>query len=466
MKVNIHFEQSTKKSEFFEYIIIGSGLSGLSASQELLKNNKDHIVLTSPNIKKNKFKQKIKENSSFHSPLTPKLNIKNFRKEFNNWNKKYKFKYENFNLIQSLGTKIGGLSQYWGGNLGHDEENVFKSDILRIVKVTRANEIKSDNGYLMQSDLADVLLSRNSEKSNFIKVHSPLLAIKLQSDKKAFCKKCKAYYCNCDGKILQNYQTHNTQFREYHVVKIQFDQEYFSIYGEDKSNKNKKFYCKYLILACGPIVSAILLNTLQPINQNLNLNHNGLFTFPFFSYYKIKKQPLALSNINLEIYSKQKPFNSKFPIAYTNIFPLKPQLIVKYPFMKIIPNFILNRMYVAITFMDSSFVNSKFCLKDKKIYGKYTNNFYLKSYFIFFRLILFLFKNTFSTPITFPIFSKPGSDIHYASTLKNVHIKDDISERLFIADSSQVDNVIAINSTIYNLIYTKNKLRKWIKNKK
>jgi hypothetical protein len=116
--------------------------------------------------------------------------------------------------------------------------------------------------------------------------------------------------------------------------------------------------------------------------------------------------------------------------------------------------------------MDSSFVNSKFCLKDKKIYGKYTNNFYLKSYFIFFRLVLFLFKNTFSAPITLPIFSKPGSDIHYASTLKDVSIEDDISEKLFIADSSQVDNVIAINSTIYNLIHTKNKLRKWIKNKK
>ncbi len=465
MKTNINSQQSNKKTEFFEYIIIGSGLSGLSASQELLKNNKNHIVLTSPKIKKNTPEQKIKKNSSFHSPLTPKLNINNFRKEHNNWNQKYKFKYENFNLIQSLGTEIGGLSQYWGGNLGHDEENVIKSDILSILKVTRANEIKADNGSLMQSDLADVLLTQNNKKSKFIQVHSPLLAIKLQKDQESFCKKCKAFYCNCNGKILQNYQTNNAHFRELHVIKIQFDKKYFSIYGKDKSNKNKVFYCKYLILACGPIVSAILLNTLQPINQNLNLNHNGLFTFPFFSYYKIKKNPLALSNINLEIHSKQKNFKSEFPSAYTNIFPLKPQLLVKYPFMKIIPNFILNRTYIAITFLDSSFVNSKFSLKNKKIYGKYTNNFYLKSYLIFCRLILFLLKNTFSLPMTLPIFSKPGSDIHYASTLQNISIRNDISERLFFADSSKVDNVIAINSTIYHLSYIKNKLRKWIENK-
>ena len=465
MKKNIHSEQSTKKSEFFEYIIVGSGLSGLSASQELLKNNKNHIILNAPRIRNNQLEQKIKKNSSFRSPLTPKLNIKNFRKEYTNWNQKYKLEYKNFNLIQSLGTNIGGLSQYWGGNLGHNEENVLKSDILRIIKVTRANEIKADNGSLMQSDLADVLLSKNYEKSKFIKVHSPLLAIKLQSDKESFCKKCKAYYCNCDGKILQNYQTNNVQFKELHVKKIKFDKKYFSIYGKDKHNKNKKFSCKYLILACGPIVSATLLNTLQPINQNLNLNHNGLFTFPFFSYYKIKKYPLALSNLNLEIHSKQKKLKSDFPIAYTNIFPLKPQLLVKYPFLKIIPNFILNRMYVAITFMDSSFVNSKFCLKNKKIIGRYTNNFYLRSYLIFLRLINFLFKNTFSLPLTLPIFSRPGSDIHYASTLKNISIKNDISERLFIADASKVDNVVAINSTIYNLIYNKNKLRKWIKNK-
>ena len=115
--------------------------------------------------------------------------------------------------------------------------------------------------------------------------------------------------------------------------------------------------------------------------------------------------------------------------------------------------------------MDSSFVNSKFCLKNKKITGKYTNNFYLRSFLIFLRLIHFLFKNTFSLPLTLPIFSRPGSDIHYASTLKNINIKKDISEGLFIADSSKVDKVVAINSTIYNLIYNKKKLRKWIKNK-
>ena len=62
---------------------------------------------------------------------------------------------------------------------------------------------------------------------------------------------------------------------------------------------------------------------MQPIKENLHLNHNGVFTFPFISYYKIKKYPLALSNLNLEIYTKSKKINSRFPGAYTNIFPLK-----------------------------------------------------------------------------------------------------------------------------------------------
>ena len=57
--------------------------------------------------------------------------------------------------------------------------------------------------------------------------------------------------------------------------------------------------------------------------------------FHLLATTKIKKYPLALSNLNLEIYAKSKKINSRFLDAYTNIFPLKPQLIIKYPLLKI-----------------------------------------------------------------------------------------------------------------------------------
>ena len=331
--------------------------------------------------------------------------------------------------------------------------------------MNRANKIKAEDGSLMQSYIADKLLSNKNKKDDLIKVYSPLLGIKLKTDQKSLCKRCYAYYCNCDGKLLQNYKNKNLRIKKFHVNKIKFKDNIFILYVEDKEKNFKKLYCKYLIFACGPIVSAILLNTIQPIKEKLQLNHNGVFTFPFISYYKIKKYPLALSNLNLEIYAKSKKINSRFPDAYTNIFPLKPQLIIKYPLLKIIPNFILNRIYIAVTFMDSSYVESKFCLKEKKIYGKYQKKFYIKSYIFFIRLIVFLFRNSFSIPITLPIFSKPGSDIHYASTLKNITFKKNISESIFFADSSQIDSVIAMNSTVYNLSLLKTKLRNWLKNK-
>ena len=50
--------------------------------------------------------------------------------------------------------------------------------------MNRANKIKAEDGSLMQSYIADKLLSNKNKKDDLIKVYSPLLGIKLKTDQK------------------------------------------------------------------------------------------------------------------------------------------------------------------------------------------------------------------------------------------------------------------------------------------
>ena len=114
-------------------------------------------------------------------------------------------------------------------------------------------------------------------------------------------------------------------------------------------------------------------------------------------------------------------------------------------------------------YTDSSFVKSKFNIKNKKIRGKYKISFFYFSILVYLRLIPFLLIKGLSIPIFFPIFSKPGSDIHYGSTLANINLSENLDKRIFFADSSKVEKISAINSTIKNLVFARKGLKNWIK---
>ena len=447
---------------YYDYIIIGSGLSGLTASNQLLDYKRNHIILTSPFSAKNLRKDKNnKFSNSVKSAVSPKLNILKLQKEIKYWLSSYKLNRENFNLVQVLSNSIGGLSNYWGANLGHNYNDIIESNIKNIIEVNKADQIKDTNNIKMHSDLSEALLNLNKRKKKCILVHSPFLGIKLVNDSESLCKKCNAYYCNCDGKILQEYKFNKKLIKEIEIQKIRTKNNIFTLSGIDKYHNEKEISCKYLIFACGPFASAILFNKIKKIPENLTLNHNGLFSFPFISPFKIKNKPLALSNINISIHSKRVN-NGKDPEAYTNIFPLKPQLVLRYPFLKYISQSILDRLYYCVVYTDSSFVESKFNIKNKKVIGKYKNKFFLFSFYTYLRLILFLFINGYCLPLFIPIFSKPGSDIHYGSTLANIKLNEEWDKRIFFSDSSRIKKISSINSTIKNLIFAKKNLISWL----
>ena len=158
----------------------------------------------------------------------------------------------------------------------------------------------------MQSDLADKILSKKIPKNSIFDVHSPYLAINLSKDKLSYCRNCNAYYCNCEGKSLQDYKVNKEIIKSFEVHDIYRENSAFILSGLGEDNKRIEIKCTYLIFACGPIASPTLLKNLCKLPKKINLNHNGLFSFPFFSLYKIKLKQLALTNLYNSIFKSSK----------------------------------------------------------------------------------------------------------------------------------------------------------------
>ena len=460
----MYYKKNEDNQTCIEYVIIGSGISGLLASKELVKYKKNHIILTSfYKPQEINYKDQLEKDIYRKKAVSPKLNITNLRNEIQNWNNFYNLYCHNFNLIQTLSNSIGGLSKYWGGNLGHNYKEIKESNIQELLEVNKASEIKDLKDLKMQSNLADKLIKFPIDTKKSINVFSPFLSIKIKNDYQSLCKKCQAYYCNCDGKILQKYNFKKELIRELEIVDIKNKNEFFELSVRNKNKIKEIINCKYIIFACGPIASPLLLNKFEKTSDILKLNHNGLFSFPFISFFKIKEKPLAISNINLTINLFKSKKNIYDPQAYANIFPLKPQLLIKFPFLKVLNKKILDRLYYCVVYTDSSFVASKFNIRQKKILGKYKKKFFLFSIFVYLRLNLFLLIKGFSFPLFLPIYSKPGTDIHYGSTLSNIDLGDDLNKRIYFSDSSRVEEISAVNSTIKNLVAARKGLIEWLK---
>ena len=104
------YKKNEDNQTFIEYVIIGSGISGLLASKELVKYKKNHIILTSfYKPQERKSKSEIKKDIYIKKAVSPKLNINNLKNEIQNWNNFYNIYCHNFNLIQTLSNSIGGL---------------------------------------------------------------------------------------------------------------------------------------------------------------------------------------------------------------------------------------------------------------------------------------------------------------------------------------------------------------------
>ena len=76
---------------------------------------------------------------------------------------------------------------------------------------------------------------------------------------------------------------------------------------------------------------------------------------------------------------------------------------------------------------------------------------------------LFLLIKGLSFPLFLPIYSKPGTDIHYGSTLSNIELGNDLNKRIYFSDSSRVEEISAVNSTIKNLVAARKGLIQWLK---
>lgn len=462
-----------------EYIIIGSGISGLSASNQLNKRGIDHIILSSPKQLSNKKESKKFKNKKrfllnkflyifkLNKDSTPKLNIRSLRYEINSWIAKYGIKLQNFNLIQVLGTKKGGLTNYWGANLGHDINIIKKSEIRTFFDVNKASKLINKNGEKIHSKLSENLLNlstANSDETN-IKVFSPFLALSKKDIDLAICERCQAYYCNCSGSSLQKKIINKTNIYDIHVEKIHKLEDYFLICGLDNKNLEINFKCKFIIFGSGPLASAYLLNTFFPIKNKLEILHNPIFSFPFFSLYPLSNNPLGLSNLNISIFPKKRFLLDKFPNSYANIFPLKPQLLVRFPFFRFIPNIILNRLYIAVIFSDSKFVASIFNLQNKTITGKYKSSYFKHACKTFLNLSFYLLKFGKALPLLPPLISKPGNDIHYGGTLSKIKFPEELKRKLFFVDPSKAKRITSVNPTVINLSRNIKKLNIWLDSK-
>lgn len=438
----------------FDCAIIGSGISARAAAKYCKKHNINHVIL-SPITQINVGHQWPSNTKLNTKKLTPKLSLDEFRNGLEGWQNIHQIRTESFSLIQTLGDH--GLYKYWGCNLGHSEIYESTNTLSKIIPIRPASKMLGRENN-KPSDLnavgKDLKLNHGSYQ---LFGHDPLLAINNQQALTQ-CQECKAYGCNCDGKNLTLIPIQSSIIDGY-VFKIEeLESGSFQLHLKVPLGSIEKVNCSRIIFAAGPLVSMELASQFLSLPSKIPVIHNGLYSFPFISLIATSNPTFGLSHLNLSIVNcKTKQIES-----YTNIFPLQPQLIRKYPLMRWLPQWILCRLYYCIVFTHSDYTASYICRNKRLVIGRYKHSYRHHVHLTFRALAKALLQKLKAIPLTLPIISNPGSDIHYGGTLSTSVIPKSLSSKIFFMDTSRRTHQPAVNPTGLHLTQAMQDLENWI----
>jgi len=441
----------------FDCAIIGSGISGIAAAQVCSELNVDHVLISpmtpaqSPRLELSNSEKNLDTRN-----LTPKLSIKSFKESLSAWMKRYPIRSSNFHLIQVL--ENHGLYKYWGCNLGHADAYENRNELEKLLPVMKTSDAQKLSK-CERRGITHIGKNLKSTQSGFhIIGHDPLMAIDKQQALTR-CPRSKSFGCNCDGTNTTLIKHDSMMIDGCVTSLLKNNAEEFEIGITSADDIQSTLKCSRIIFAAGPIASTNLASQLLQVPKFVPVIHNGLYSFPFFSLIASPETHFGLSNLNLSIINSA----SHALESYANIFPLRNQLRAKFRWIHwLVPDIILKRLYYCIVFTDSKFTDSVFDRSSNVIIGKYKKIFKKHVWLTFSGISKSLLLRLKAIPLMLPNVLKPGSDIHYAGCLSSSVIPENLRNKIFFADSSQVTFQPAMNPTALHLIKMKRDLKGWL----
>ena len=446
---------------YFDYIVVGTGLSSYPAVYELLKKKKNFAVVdVGIDISKkmssfyhDKTWKQISENKS---RIIKKLNY------LQGLNKTSKLSYGSNHSYSSFKKKfskfesrsLGGFSNNWGSVLYIYNKNEIKDWPIKSDEIYKnINEIA--NIFKLDQLSLEKLLNYNhiidkQKKANFFK--KAILAV-------TGCESRGLCMYGCPEKAILNSKNlflklindnKINYFNRIIVKKIHTKKDIILSCISLQNNKKIFFSCKKVFLATGTFsTSKILLDSFDNIKE-LELKDSSMFFFPIINIFKkenkigkqlcssIFKYQFGNDNFFIQIYNDINFFLFKFP-----------------KFIRFILNDILKVSFAigylpskSSSFLKMSKVKNNFLFKTIK-----KGNYFKRIYFIF----IFLFYNISRGLLVLPFFQfkfKDFSSYHFGSSvpmlkknkkMPNIYCTQNgefnLCKRIILLDSSNFTNI-------------------------
>ena len=427
---------------FFDILIVGSGLSGLVFAEEFLKK-KSKLHMISPEF-----------NNKDENDKKPNVDYKTFppqiKKDFNqiqdyfNYNK-FIFDKKNCNLLGSLG--FGGLSNYWGLQMDKDNDsdlNPFgkktKEQIIRsFVEILNEKSLSGSykdysNDFEMDSFYERLLSTKKSEKNLIIK--KSLLALHDFKKKGGELRPSLIF-----KKIKKKLVIHN-----YFLKKIEKKGSLIKLYCINKK-KNKIFLTKKLVLAGGTLSTTKLIMDYLNIRYEVPIKHHPRLTSVYLGRSKISSK-LNMTPGLFQIKNIKESFSGDIRPANEMIIDISLKIYsILRPFKSILI-FLKNYIFFSNTLLGSKYSN--LFIKKKKssfsIYSKKKNTLkilkskqsVILSYLKNKKIILPFYKN---------FFPGIGGDYHYFGTITpgnsklsvNKNCQLNANKSIYIIDGSVIN---------------------------
>tara|TARA_Y100000992_G_C21270727_1_gene496685 strand:+ start:1314 stop:2801 length:1488 start_codon:yes stop_codon:yes gene_type:complete len=457
-----------------EFVVLGSGLSALSAAKTFLSEGFPLTVIDSAlnesnSISKKEFKDYQNKFSS------PKFKDKNNSWVYANYKKQTKLKEKKFSSIGSLSK--GGLSNIWGASINEYSEKELENFFYEKEKKDKAynfvsniltkKNFSNDNSFNyfknqypeinLDKNCLSILNSKDSNSANisFKPPRNSIFKVDSNHRKDDWIGKVNNYSIFNAKTEFEKIKNHKKikMFENFFIISITKVDGHYQIKTKNIcSGKHTIFIAKYVFICLGVIsTTKLILKMKREFNKKIKFLTTPAAILSLISISYTKENNLNLSNLYFEKLAKKN-------IISGNIFPIEKSLINKafknYPIKNLIMKFLVSllpRIYMVNIYFSSNYSDNKISLNDKNeilIEGK--NKPELKKEYKKFRKdFLNSIKNKKIYPL--PLFSKllrPGEDIHYGGTFpmklspKNLECsiegKLENYENLYICDSSSM----------------------------
>jgi hypothetical protein len=365
------------KSKIYDYIVVGSGCTGVHAAQTLIENEKEVLMLDvgnedDSNIKfPNKSFFEIRENETNQSnlflgknyegipwgPIKPGHHLTPGRKYITKDTDKYlKYNSKDYELFESLAK--GGLGCAWGaGSYTFDKDELEKCNLdpkemdeayatifsrIGITKGNNQNNYKEEQPLKADKSMQIVMdrYKQTKEKfknNNLVLRRTPLAVITSdKEDRKKYQYRDMDFWHDNDKSVyrpwitlskllkssLFNYKS-SSLVMVYKELENKIEVEVLNT----KSQKTEIFYCKKIMLGASVFgTTRIVLRSYKMFNHKINYLCNTYFYIPCVNFKMLgkvnSKNKISLSQLTLYI-------KNKHNIEVANFFTYRSLLLFK-----------------------------------------------------------------------------------------------------------------------------------------